>query len=101
MCGCLGQRRDHVLSTDETARFWRERNGCDATPTASRVYDVYWDRTEVHQTDWSNCTGAPVVTYRIEGGGHTWPSGRRAPVLGRTSREIDAAAVAYAFFNAF
>ncbi|MEM6989383.1 MAG: hypothetical protein AAF721_02760 [Myxococcota bacterium] len=34
---------------------------------------------------------APVVVYRVEGGGHTWPGGRQylpQSLIGRVSRDI-------------
>lgn len=95
-----GQNRDRVLSTDETARLWRTRNGCGEAHSTTSL-DKKWDRTSIERRDWEECAGAPVVTIRVEGGGHTWPGAGHRPVLGRTSREIDAARVAYEFFSRF
>lgn len=48
-------------------------------------------------------TGAPVLFYRIHGGGHTWPGSAPSWLetlagVGRTSRDIDASRVIWEFF---
>ena len=96
----LGQIRDRVLSTDETAALWRARNGC-SDEKSTTFLDARWDRTSIERSDWTACSGDPVVTIRVEGGGHTWPGADRRPAIGRTSREIDATRVAYDFFRRF
>lgn len=98
------KERGLVLSTDETLRFWREKNGCSETPISASVIDNERDRTRVLRFAWEDCEAAPVVLYRLEGGGHTWPSGRQylpRLVIGSVSREIDGAAEAWAFFSRF
>ena len=99
----FGQKRGKVLSTDETVRLWRERNGCAGKPSEQWNLDKVLDGTSVEKSSWSTgCPEAPVVLYRIEGGGHTWPSGTQyLPVLvvGRVSREIDGAVEAWSFFR--
>lgn len=59
------------------------------------------DGTTVVRQLYDDCDGvASVVYYAIEGGGHTWP-GSSAPgggIVGRTSREISASALAVDFF---
>jgi polyhydroxybutyrate depolymerase len=99
----FGQDRGQVLSTDETVRLWRERNGCAAHPAERRRIDKLRDGTRIEKSVWSSdCPEAPVTLYRIEGGGHTWPSGTQylpALLVGRVSREIDGAVVAWGFFS--
>ena len=97
------QKRGRVLSTDATARLWRQRNGCSDSSTDETIDEVD-DATRVRKTVWSDCAGAPVVVYRIEGGGHTWPSGGQylpEALVGRVTREIDGAVEAWSFFAAF
>ncbi len=97
------QRRGHVLSTDATVRLWRVRNGCTAE-SESRTLDAVDDGTAVTRTAWTDCAGAAVVLYRIEGGGHTWPSGSQylpEVLVGRVTREIDGAVEAWSFFSGF
>jgi len=52
-------------------------------------------------TTLTNCAGnADVILYAVEGGGHTWPGGGALPEwwVGRTTREINATRVMWAFF---
>jgi polyhydroxybutyrate depolymerase len=51
---------------------------------------------------YSDCDeGAEVIFYTIIGGGHTWPGGTPIPVVGKTSRDIDATEAMWDFFQAF
>jgi polyhydroxybutyrate depolymerase len=101
----VGRReRGEVMSTDDTIDFWRARNDCTAEPTAKAILDPQDDRMQVHVTSWEQCARDPVLLYRIEGGGHTWPSGRQyLPrfLVGPVNRDIDAAAEIWAFFSRF
>ena len=97
-------RRDRVLSTEDTLTIWRARNGCATAPDSSRIIDTADDGMRVIRNDWTNCSGAPVTLYRIEGGGHTYPSGRRSLlelVVGPVNRDISAADETWAFFSRF
>lgn len=98
------QKRDDVLSTDDTIDYWRKRNGCPPRPTSIKRLDAVDDDTAVVHSSWTKCTGAPVTLYRVENGGHTWPSGRQyLPrfIVGGTSREINAADEAWRFFKQY
>lgn len=101
----VGRRaRGRVLSTDESIAFWRERNGCGFDPTSRERINAARDRMHVDRVSWRDCAGAPVVLYRIEGGGHTWPSGSQyLPrfVVGRVNRDIDATKEVWKFFQGF
>jgi len=97
------EKRGRVLSTDATVRLWRVRNGCSAE-FESRTLDEADDETVVTRTAWTDCAGAAAVLYRIEGGGHTWPSGGQylpEALVGRVTREIDGAVEAWSFFSGF
>ncbi|WP_322817592.1 PHB depolymerase family esterase [Tepidiforma sp.] len=73
-------------------RAWADRNGCSAgEPVETRVAD------DVVAVEYQDCT-APVVHYRIEGGGHTWPGAVAVPRLGKTTTSISASEVMWAFF---
>jgi polyhydroxybutyrate depolymerase len=101
----IGRRkRGEVLSTDRTIAFFRERNGCAFEPSSERRIDTARDRIHVDRIAWNDCTHAPIVLYRIEGGGHTWPSGSQyLPrfFVGRVTRDIDGAQEAWSFFESF
>jgi polyhydroxybutyrate depolymerase len=100
----VGKReRDEVMSTDATVDFWRARNVC-STDAIVETINTRRDRMQVQKTRWEQCEQASVVLYRIEGGGHTWPSGRQyLPrfAVGRVNRDIDGAEEAWSFFSQF
>lgn len=100
----LGIKRDTILSTDQSLALWRTRNGCANTPARSVVIDKPGDKTSVTKTEWTDCRGAPVTLYRIENGGHTWPSGQQylsVRLIGEVSKDIDGADEAWRFFSQF
>ena len=80
---------------EATAAIATARNHCTSGPATAAVSD------EVDRVTWSSCPGgAKVALYRIDGGGHTWPgSSIEVPVLGPATQDIDASALAVAFFD--
>jgi len=101
----VGRReRGEVMSTDDTVDFWRSRNNCAAEPSEKAVLNPVNDRMQVIRTSWEKCEHDPVLLYRIQGGGHTWPSGRQyLPrfVVGPVNRDIDGATEIWSFFSRF
>lgn len=101
----VGRReRGEVMSTDATVDFWRTVNGCAPRPTGTDVLDDKDDGMRVVETRYEHCKGDPVLLYRIEGGGHTWPNGRQyLPrfLVGDVNRDIDGATEVWAFFSRF
>lgn len=96
--------RGLVRSTDETVKLWRSRNKCSPRITATQSIDEKDDETSVDIFEWSDCRGAPVKLYRVNGGGHTWASGTqylRERRIGKTSYEVDAADEGWKFFSQF
>jgi polyhydroxybutyrate depolymerase len=73
---------------------WAQRNRCAPTPVESAA------STDVTRVTFVNCV-EPVVFYRIEGGGHTWPGGVEMPewFVGRTTQTIDASELMWEFFK--
>ncbi|MEP3844709.1 MAG: PHB depolymerase family esterase [Paracoccaceae bacterium] len=99
----LGQRRDVVLSSEQTMALWQNRNGCGNKLRSSTYDQRPNDGVSVTLRDWS-CSGAPLRHYTVQGGGHTWPSGRQflpRRLVGRVSRDINAADEGWAFFSQF
>jgi polyhydroxybutyrate depolymerase len=99
----LGQRRDVVLSSEQTLDLWQHRNGCGSTPQTQNIDVRRNDGVSVTLRNWS-CSRAPVRHYAVQGGGHTWPSGRQflpVRIVGPVSRDIDAANEGWAFFSQF
>ena len=74
---------------------WRAIDRCAAAPT------VVANGPVTHSV-WSSCAeGTAVELYRIDGGGHAWPGGRRlSRVLDAPTAEIDATTIAWEFFAA-
>jgi polyhydroxybutyrate depolymerase len=94
-----------VLSTDETINFMRTVNRCADRVNFSELPDIDPDDgSHVIVASWTKCAStAPVVLYRIEGGGHRIPSRREDwPVadilLGRMNHDFEAP---YAIWNFF
>ncbi len=96
-----------VIPVEQTVAFWRENNGCAATPVREQLPDRDPDDgTTVQVITYSACAGNSAVTLvRIDGGGHTWPSHdvAGAPLakrlVGRKSRDYDASSAIWAFFQ--
>ncbi|MGH8551127.1 MAG: alpha/beta hydrolase family esterase [Methylococcales bacterium] len=100
------QERGKVLSTLDTVKLWLARNGCGAPKISStEKIDIVNDDTYVEKVTWEEaCPLSPVVLYRIEGGGHTWPSGTQylpGFIVGKVTRDIDGAVEAWRFFQGF
>ena len=96
----LGQKRGAIVSTDATVAWWCRHNGCSGTVQAMWLPDRdRRDGTRVHVS--RHLGPAPVVLYRIQGGGHTWPGGQQylpKLLIGPVCRDIDAGRVIFDFF---
>ncbi len=100
----LGKKRDIVLSTNKTLALWRHRNGCADRPIQSLSIDKPGDKTSVDISHWTQCKNAPVKLFKVNNGGHTWPSGVQylpPRVVGETSMDISTADEGWAFFSQF
>jgi polyhydroxybutyrate depolymerase len=76
-----------VRPAEQTAALWAEHNGCTSGPVATTL------GTQVVRLSWSGCV-APVVMYKIVGGGHTWPGSKfDVTRLGLTTHQIDASQI--------
>jgi polyhydroxybutyrate depolymerase len=99
-----GAKVGRVLSVSETIRYWTGHNHCAAAPAVAMEPDRDpSDGTRVRHEVYGSCReGADVALYAVEGGGHTWPGGQQylpVGIVGRTSRDIDANEVIWAFFK--
>ena len=95
-----------VLSTDETIRFLRKVNRCADGAQLTELPNIDPNgSSSVIITSWTNCSsGAPVVLYRIEGGGHRIPNPDAGIfafdfVLGKINYDFDAAEAIWSFFK--
>ncbi|MCU0460997.1 MAG: hypothetical protein MUF36_03110 [Bacteroidales bacterium] len=93
-----------VLSVEESIRFWVNRNKCSSVPVVAEEPDLDpKDGTRVTRKEYTNGNdGTEVILYSVDGGGHTWPGGFQylpSWLIGKTSRDIDATRVIWAFFK--
>src|SRR5205085_12026409 len=103
-------RQAFSLSANDMATWWAKHNGCPESldksmkPKVEKLPDMANDGTSVErQTFAAGKAGAPVVFYKIGGGGHTWPGGSFQPefLLGKTCRDVDASPLMWEFFAHF
>ncbi len=88
-------------SVEHSVRAWVKANGCKETPTVVRLPKRVEDGTAVvRKTYGGGRDGSEVVLVVIEGGGHTWPGREpRLKALGRSTRNVSANDVMWAFFQ--
>ena len=82
----------------EFVAAYAQGNGCQPQPA------TLTETATVTGIRYSGCDqDADVVFYAIADGGHTWPGGSPLPewIAGKTSQEIDASALMWAFFQEF
>jgi polyhydroxybutyrate depolymerase len=99
--------RGRVLSTDETMTFLRKVNGCREGVKRDSLADADpHDGSSVTVASWSECSsGAPVILYKIEGGGHRIPRRNEGPrpvidrLFGRANHDFEAAEAIWSFFR--
>lgn len=90
------------LSAPETLATWSELNGCQGDPEEATEPDLDPnDLTRVRSETFTNCDGgAEVSLYTVEGGGHTWPRGRRplGSDFGAVSQDVSGSEIITEFF---
>jgi polyhydroxybutyrate depolymerase len=96
----LGAR---TLPVPDAVAYWVARNGCETAPDVEELEDR--DPNDGTRVAVERYRGgaAPVVLYRVVGGGHTWPSGREPSLgllTGRMSHDLAASEVIWEFFAA-
>lgn len=100
-----------VISTQETFDFWARNNGCSGYPEQSMLPDRdESDNSSVRKIVYKSCQGAPVVLYKVIGGGHALP-GMEKPrgflarglrrLIGDVNQDINASAEIWNFFTQF
>lgn len=99
-------RKPVSLSAEEFTAWWVEQNGCEPEPVAESLPNrVRNDGAKVERLTWAaGEKKAPVIFYRVDGGGHTWPGGSETQpeeVLGKVCRDINASALIWDFFTRF
>ena len=77
-----------------------DRRGATTITAAAAVESAV--AADVTRLEYPGCAAnAPVILYRIEQGGHTWPGGTELPqwLVGPTSHGIDASRAMWEFFR--
>lgn len=95
--------RGEVLSTQETIDKFVSYNQCANSSETEPIIDNFPnDSTSVAITKYKDCeNNTEVVLVKVNGGGHTWPSGAVIPfqfLVGTISKEINASEIILDFF---
>lgn len=87
-------------SVAETVAAWVKANGCRTDPAVEELPDLVSDGTKVTRTTCrGDAAGAEVVLITVNGGGHTWPGRPGSAALGRSTRNVSANDLIWAFFE--
>jgi polyhydroxybutyrate depolymerase len=103
--GPMGKDGSHgtILSLQKTAGKWAGLDACNSKPEVSTLEDKAGDGTTIRREAFRGCKeGAEVISYTVEGGGHTWPGGKPylpESIIGKTSGNMDASEVLWEFFS--
>ncbi len=89
-----------VRSVADTIQAWVKFNGCDPEPTVTEL-PAKADKLKVTRKEYASPrTGAEVVLYVIEGGGHSWPGMHfQPPFLGESTDNVNANEAMWEFFK--
>ena len=99
-----GRKSRVSLSVPETVAWFINRNGCSMVGATTNLPPRGASPgTKVIRFEPKDCKKAPVMFWRIDGGGHTWP-GVGGPTeadspFGRTNMDINAGEVIWEFFS--
>lgn len=89
------------LSAPQTAAYYAARNEIIQAPAVMDLpHREESGKTSITRTDYRQDGKLPVTLYTVHAGGHTIPGPRQAPfVLGRTTRDLNAAEAIGQFFG--
>jgi len=93
-------KREFSVSAEECVKWWAEKNGAPKEPKIEPLENkAADDGTTVER--WTFAGDAPVVFYKITGGGHTWPGmpAGAEKLLGKVCRDISASETIWEFFS--
>lgn len=86
-----------TLSVDDTVARWRTRNNCVGTAEPLRINKAGSLDGTVDYFRWEG--DAPVELFRINNGGHQWPSGKWILGCGTLNKDIIASEEMWRFFK--
>ena len=101
--GLFGNFGTSLLSTQASAHWWAQTDGCADAPVRDSLPPKTKGGLETLRDIYTGCReGTVVALYSVVGGGHTWPGGEglRRIFFGRTSRDLNANEVIWQFFEA-
>ena len=100
----LGMPRGSVFGAPKTAALWARKAGCRMPPAEAGLPAAVEDGTRVRKIEYAACSsGARVVLYGVEGGGHAWPGGvpyLGERIIGKTSANLSACDAIWEVFSA-
>ncbi len=94
-----------IISTSETVEAWKKIISSRGTPVVGTLPDSNTsDQCRVNSSRWARQekSGAELLVYSIEGGGHTWPGGPQflpVEMIGPVCRDFDASSAIWEFFK--
>lgn len=97
--------REHgqVVSVEDCVAFWVRHNRAAAAAEREWLPKTGDGETRAwRQVYPAHDTGADVVFYGVDGGGHTWPGGEQYLaewIIGKTNRDFDASQTIWQFFQ--
>jgi len=90
----MGYKVKNVLPVEQTINYWVTRDHCRKKPDKTLSDGV------LKETFSGGSGGSAVCLVSIEGGGHVWPGGRCAGLLGdKPSRKVNATNEMLDFFQ--
>ena len=88
-CSNNKKQKGSLVSVQQTMKDWVKTNSCQDQQPSVEIINNLEDDTEVEINRWNQCQ-KPVSLYKVNNGGHFWPSGYkpRADKVGSLSAEI-------------
>ena len=101
--GPRSKKRISINSGITTIKTWVWINEADKEPETKEFPDTANDGTKVIQYTYkAHKTGAEVILYKIQGGGHTWPGRPGGEIMhGPSTRQISANDLIWEFFKKY
>lgn len=99
------ERRGAVVSAKDSIDYWCKANRCTKIETEVHLNEPEDDSdgtSAIRQRFYGASLRNEVVLVKIEGGGHTWPSGWQylgQSFIGKTSRAVNASEIIWSFFS--
>ncbi len=86
-------------ATEDNLAYWQAHNNCSGSAVTENLPDINQaDGATVTKIYFSSCDSATeLITYKINGGGHTWPGA--SLTIGVTTQDMRANSEILSFFN--